>query len=397
MAPRLSEIRSERHSQRTPAPLLQTRRGQLPGLPAQLAKQAIPNGEILLLQFPLKDWYMLNANAEQCATDLLLKDLSQDLPAGGPPSAASLTGQRDAMIFLTPRAAASRQALCNSPGKSLCVKLDSASSKLNVSPLAAARLHSALKTDFALAPTDAPLLHISPSPNVARKRAVRSIEQVRAFASAVSEADTDSETNARSNKMVFASVQGGVDEAQRRICAEAVAGLECSGGFSIDGLFAGETPDARTCAVQASVSALRKVGAGQAPRLLTGGTGAPWDVLRAVEHGIDIVDSSFPFDMAEHGFATRLATSSPGAPINVRDRRWEVSRDPLVSGCPCFVCAGFMRGYVRHLFEVREMMGVTFLAAHNLFDYLSWFQKLREAIEVDAFDVFARDYESVKS
>lgn len=433
MPPRLHVVRTPTHSQQTPAPLLLTKRGQFAHLPPQLAAQATPAATTLLLQLPLADWHILNSNSGQRAAALLkqLSHLPSTLPSHPSkrsypiPRIAALTAQLDAILFLTARAASSRQTLTAAPGKSLAVRYDALSAKSVVTPQQAAELCVAMQAHFVIAPTDAPPFADDKAASAAarRRRALRSVAQVEAFGkemqreptnkvhtSSVSPPDSSRESNNddassshvgkggaqdaasplqdRSN-LVIASIQGGFDKSLRITCAKAVAQLAtCRAGISIDGLYAGEGPDERDAVIQACVSAVE---GGEGVRVLTGGSGAPWEVLRAVARGVDVVEADFPFEMAESGLATRLC--SGGGVENVRQRRWETSREPIVPGCACFVCNGFMRGYVRHLFEVQEMMGVTLVAAHNLWDYLTWFGRMRDAIAEGSFTQFEERYE----
>lgn len=382
MPPRVHEICTERHRQQTPAPLLQTRRGQLPNLPAQLAREAIPPGETLLLALPLQEWHMLNSNAGRLTKDVMSH--LDTLPAGSV-GAAGLTGQMDAVLFLTARAAGSRQTLCDAPGKSLAVRVDRLSVKAGVAPDAVAALHIALHTDFALVPTDAPPLVSPLSAGIRSRRCKRAIEQNRAFVSAALATGSTERT-------LIASVQGGIDVEARTLCGSAVtADNSCKGGVSVDGLFAGEDVDVRDKAIAVSLKATISA---PGMRILTGGTGAPSDVLRAIAHGIDVVDASYPFDMAECGYATRLSCEvGPATHLNIRDRVWETCSLPIIDGCSCFACKGFSRAYVRHLFEVHEMMGVTLLAAHNLWDYLQWFIDIRKSITDGSFNTFIERFE----
>lgn len=396
MPPRLYEIRTDRHTQQTPAPLLTTRRGQLPNLPAQIARQATPEGETLLLGLPLREWHVTNPNAGRLTKDVVS---ALDILPAGMPGAVGLTGQKEAVLFLIARGAGSRDALCAAAGRSsLAVRVDAHSTRGGVTPEAAAALHAALRTDFAIAPTDAPTLSAPPgtgssvgmSGNAAarRRRAVRAGEQLRAFARAAMEAGCDASS-------LVASIQGGADATQRAACAATALDVGCLGGVSVDGLYAGEGPETRDGMICASLQAV-VVAPGM--RVLTGGTGAPWDVLRAVAHGVDVVDASFPFDMAQLGYATHLALADGPAPhLNVRDRKWETSAAPVAPYCSCFVCRGFSRAYLRHLFEVHEMMGVTLVAAHNLWDYINWFRLLRAAIGAGEFNVFVKRFEQARA
>lgn len=437
--PRTFEVRSGTKSQRTPAPLFVTRRGQLPNLPMQLASKVIPSNETLLLSFPLYDWYMMNPNANKDMCDLL-STLQTSL--------SEFTSQKDAILFLTSRAAGSVQTLSENAGKSTVVRVCE-SSGMKITQQAAAKLYRVVRTDFVVAPTDAPFYGRCQARGGQRKRAERSIEQMKDFLNCVRFDGAKQNVDSIEHSCIFASVQGGVGivEERRKVagasentnsgsrkeeeeeegskvsdpnllkdivitknlrkdCATAAVNLmktsisESDGSkmqsisVSIDGLYAGESCVERHEAMKSVMESICKDNSEsmrRGLRLLSGGTGTPWDVLNAVGLGIDIIDSSFPFDMAENGFATRLCFNEEH--LNLRDRKWEICTEAVVQGCSCFVCKGFSKAYIRHLLEVHEMMGVTFLAAHNVWDYLNWFKQLRQAIDTNSFQHFVEQFQ----
>lgn len=405
MAPRILQVRSGPKSQQTPAPLLLTKKGQLPNLPIQLARQSLPDNETFLLSFPLQDWYICNTKTNNLMSDVF--------PSITKKTIAEFTGQTDSIIFLTARAAGSVQTLCDTPGKSTVVRISDGSTKVSQSDVA--KLHNCLSTDFVIAPTDAPFRNGSGGGvGKKRRRADRSIEQVKEFVKEIGSKGRLED--------VFVSLQGGIGEIEERIwgvtevgkgtekeilmktknlreeCGKAVTDLmkqsignDMHINISIDGLYNGESPEERQEAIKSTLAGISSI---DGMRLLTGGTGNPWDVLRAIELGIDIIDSSFPFDMAEYGYATCLSCPvQKDDYVNVRDRKFETCSEKLVVSCQCFVCAGFTKGYLRHLFEVHEMMGVTLVTAHNLWDYLHWFGQIRSAINEGRFQQFIQDYE----
>lgn len=422
MQPRVHRITTESgKSQATPAPLLLTRRGQLPNLPAPLAQLATPQGDTLLLSVPALDWHVINSNSGHGATNLPMP----------PRGISQLTAHLNAIFILSVRAAASRQTLCDTPGKSLTVRLDPSLNKGGITPSDYARLHAFLKTDFAIAPTDAPFYTPTTSHSNKTRRALRSADQCKAFIQACI---TQEKLQLDS---IFASVQVGIDHAKYHPSKQAlstnhihqnvnllsdsynlqqhtasICALGAKGGISIDGLYAGEHPDERTHAMRCALTQAKETST-HGLRLLTGGSGAPWDVLRAVSLGIDVVDASFPFDMAERGYATQLVrlqldydsldsesyigiSCTEFEYVNLRDRKWDTNTDPIVDRCECFVCKGYSRAYIRHLFEVHEMMGVSLLVAHNLWDYLTWFKLLRTAISSNQLGSFIETYERMR-
>ena len=245
------------------------------------------------------------------------------------------------------------------------------SSAIKATQSGVAKLHKVLATDFVVSPTDSPYpekLASGGSKNAKIKRTNRSVEQVKEFLQCVS-----NESYALGS--VIGSIQGCVTPNRygkerekdrndvnesggrgtptkevnlRRYCTTRVLdemkkckGLDQSAiSISIDGLYGGENANERGDAIKSLLDVADKSGT-KGVRILSGGGGAPWDVLRAVELSVDIIDSTFPFDMAEDGYVTQL--SSGKEHVNVRDRGWETSDRALADRCECLVCNGFCR------------------------------------------------------
>ena len=74
-------------------------------------------------------------------------------------------------------------------------------------------------------------------------------------------------------------------------------------------------------------------------------------------------------------------------PIRLRNLKFERDDRPIEAGCPCAACRR-SRGYIRHLFMAREMLGPILLTIHNLTYYQRLMADAREAIETDRFEVF---------
>ena len=56
------------------------------------------------------------------------------------------------------------------------------------------------------------------------------------------------------------------------------------------------------------------------------------------------------------------------------------------------LCAGFSRGYLRHLIKNDEILGLRLLTLHNLFFYLDLMKRARRAIDTGAFSPFKADF-----
>jgi queuine tRNA-ribosyltransferase accessory subunit len=381
----------------TPAPLLLTSRGQLPRLPRELLERTVPSpSESLLFQLPLVDWYCLNPNDAVLGSDIIAK-------ARAPGGVAGFCGLPPAAVtVLSTRAAASPDFITATPGNSLSISTDSGSHRPCVSPSAVVKLHNALSTRYVEAPSDSPFLQPSPALNPARAVSRSVARAARLLDATLEEIDNvGAIVDGRSQCSLLIPVQGGTDSAQRAISVANARTVFAErptqvAGFVLAGLYAGENPTDRWAAVDTAVAALPP----GPPRFLAGSLGSPADVLEAVARGVDIVDAAYPFTVAADGCALDLAR---GTKICLRDREFERSPKPLLEGCQCLACGigpetggYYTRAYIRHMLDVHEMLGDTLLVAHNLRNYLEWFQRMRHAIGAGEFDQFRLDFYKVR-
>lgn len=276
------------------------------------------------------------------------------------------------MLFLCTRRAGTAEFVTDTPGKTTSI---SGEGVTKIWPVEIGRLHKALGTDFVCSPADSAML--PGRVNALAKRVKRAEKQVDELVG-----------ECGGGHGVFASVQGGDDvELRRKAAKEARRDVS---GYCLDGFYAGEGPEVRWKCVEGAIEGLGDEGV----RILTGGHGSPGEVLRAVGMGVDVVEGGFPFEMAVEGYATDLRR---GGRVNCRERGGGGECGAAVEGCACGVCrGGFSRGYVRHLLEVHEMMGITLLAAHNMWDYLEWFGKVREAVSDGRLEQFVSEFERMR-
>ena len=238
---------------------------------------------------------------------------------------------------------------------------------------------------------------------------------------------------------VFASLQGGADVQERRACAEGIVerhGTQLA-GFAIGSVGAGETPgEHRQSLLRASIEPTPW----DKPRYVAG-LGAPLDVLDALESGVDLVEASFCHQCTTQGYALtfpvkpppttngagglkkrkrcdgkdgderhervaedeervaedgeeedanrRLLTGGDAFKSNMWALAYRADKRPLLPGCECYTCERYMRAYVHHLLQCREMTASVLLDAHNQFHFLRFFAAARDAIGNDAFAAFA--------
>jgi len=170
-------------------------------------------------------------------------------------------------------------------------------------------------------------------------------------------------------QMQFAIVQGGLEPDLRCECAEALAELNFP-GYAIGGLSVGEPPERMYDIIEATVPAMPT----GKPRYLMG-VGSPVDLLEAVKRGIDLFDCVIPTRNGRNAMAF-----TDNGPLRLRNAKYQRDARPLEDNCPCPACRR-SRGYLRHLFLAREMLGPVLLTIHNITYYQRLMSHIREAVE----------------
>ncbi len=181
----------------------------------------------------------------------------------------------------------------------------------------------------------------------------------------------------RDDQALFGIVQGGTNPDERRRSADGLLPLDFP-GYAIGGLSVGEPPEAMYETLDVTIPMLPT----DRPRYLMG-VGTPRDLFEAVVRGVDLFDCVMP---TRNGRSASAFTSE--GEIRIRNNRFRTDRGALDPNCGCRVCTGFSRGYIRHLFQAKEMLGPIMLSYHNLVFYQNFLRSLREAIRADRLDEF---------
>jgi queuine tRNA-ribosyltransferase len=151
-------------------------------------------------------------------------------------------------------------------------------------------------------------------------------------------------------------------------------------GYAIGGLSVGESPQEMLAGVDMTVPMLPA----DKPRYLMG-VGRPIDLLEAVARGVDLFDCVMPTRNGRNA----LAFTDAG-PIRLRNREHALDRRPLDTACPCLACR-HSRGYLRHLFQVGEMLGPMLVSIHNLTYYQRLLAGARQAIADDRLAAYLNE------
>ncbi|HVA47691.1 MAG TPA: tRNA guanosine(34) transglycosylase Tgt [Pirellulales bacterium] len=196
-------------------------------------------------------------------------------------------------------------------------------------------------------------------------------------------AERSRDAHRRGDQAQFGIIQGGLDEPLRVWCAEQLAALDFT-GYAVGGLSVGETPEEMYRVLDFTVPAMPD----NKPRYLMG-VGRPQDLLEAIERGIDLFDCVMPTRNGRNAVAF-----TDFGPIRLRNKQFERDPRPLDADCPCAACR-HSRGYLRHLFMAREMLGPVLLSIHNLTYYQRLLAAARQAIAADRFVEYRRGKEQV--
>ncbi|MCF7669609.1 MAG: tRNA guanosine(34) transglycosylase Tgt [Verrucomicrobia bacterium] len=182
-------------------------------------------------------------------------------------------------------------------------------------------------------------------------------------------------------QQVFGIVQGAGHPELREHCAKELVQMDFD-GYAIGGVSVGEPEAEMMKAVEFSVPFLPT----DKPRYAMG-LGTPAQIVELVARGVDMFDCVLPTRIARNGTAfTKKGT------INIKAGLYKSDPRPIEEGCNCFACANFSRAYLRHLINVKEILGLRMLSVHNTHCYLDLMSTIRRQIEQGTFDSFRRQF-----
>jgi queuine tRNA-ribosyltransferase len=174
--------------------------------------------------------------------------------------------------------------------------------------------------------------------------------------------------------LLFGILQGGTHEELRRACAPPLADLAFD-GYAIGGVAVGEPKEAIRRITQFSARLLPE----EKPRYLMG-VGTPADLLESVRAGVDLFDCVLP---TRHGRMGHAYTRH--GEVTIKHERFKQDLSPLDPACACPVCRRHSRAYLRHLFALKDFSAPMLLSLHNVYFYLEWMRRIREAISAGTF------------
>lgn len=172
-----------------------------------------------------------------------------------------------------------------------------------------------------------------------------------------------------SGTALFGIAQGGAFDDLRKQSIESISEHDLF-GYAIGGVSVGEHKEELVRAIEFAAPLMPK----HKPRYLMG-VGTPEDFFAAVSRGVDMFDCVTP---TRHGRMHQAFTSQ--GRMNLRNLRWQTDTGPIDPACECEACAGFSRGYIRHLCKTGEMLGATLISLHNIHFFHTLMAELRKAV-----------------
>ena len=168
---------------------------------------------------------------------------------------------------------------------------------------------------------------------------------------------------------LFPIVQGCVYPDLRQEAAKRLRDLDRD-GYAIGGLAVGEPAEK----MYEMIEVVNDILPTDKPRYLMG-VGTPWNILEAIERGVDMFDCVMPTRNGRNG---QIFTWN--GVMNLRNKKWEDDFSELDPCGTAYVDHQYSRAYVRHLIHSDEMLGLEILSIHNLAFYLELVKAAREHI-----------------
>jgi len=168
---------------------------------------------------------------------------------------------------------------------------------------------------------------------------------------------------------LFPIVQGCVYTDLRQEAAKRLRDLDRD-GYAIGGLAVGEPTEQ----MYEMIEVVNDILPATKPRYLMG-VGTPWNILEAIERGVDMFDCVMPTRNGRNGMIFTM-----NGVMNMRNQKWADDFSELDPDGTCYVDHDYSRAYVRHLIQVKEGLGLSILSLHNLTFYLRLVTEARQHI-----------------
>jgi len=186
---------------------------------------------------------------------------------------------------------------------------------------------------------------------------------------------------ARNGQLLFGIVQGSSFKDLRERSAKEIVDIGFD-GYAIGGISVGEPVEVMFESLDFTMPFLPE----DSPRYMMG-IGMPDQMVMAVARGVDMFDTCIPTRYGRYG-----TVFTKQGKLVIRNGEYSVDQRPMDESCECFACRKYTRSYIRHLFNVGEILGLYLASYHNLYFYLQLMRNIRSAIEAGNFAEFQKEF-----
>ena len=180
---------------------------------------------------------------------------------------------------------------------------------------------------------------------------------------------------------LFGIVQGSTYKDLRAESVKGLVPLEFD-GYAIGGLAVGEPTESMYELTEFTAALLPS----EKPRYLMG-VGTPENLLECIARGVDMFDCVLP---TRNGRNAMLFTRH--GRINITNVQFKTDSSPVDEECECYGCRNFSRAYLRHLFQVKEILALQLASLHNLTMYLWLVKEARRHILSNDFSLWKKSF-----
>jgi len=243
----------------------------------------------------------------------------------------------------------------------------------NLSPEKVVEIQEILGSDVQMA------LDVCTPPDITYKEALKALDITTHWAKRAKKRWLATDESYRG--LLFGIIQGNFYKDLRKKSTEEILSLDLP-GIAIGGLSVGETVNKFLDFLSYSAEMLPET----KPRYLMG-IGTPDYILSAVENGIDLFDCVYGTRIARNG----SVFTNEGL-LSLKKDIHKNNSSPIQEGCTCRACTRYSRGYLRHLFKTKEILGPMLATEHNLYFLKNFINSIQKSIENNSFTVFKKQF-----
>lgn len=187
-------------------------------------------------------------------------------------------------------------------------------------------------------------------------------------------------------QFLFGIIQGANYEDLRKASAQFISSLDFD-GIAIGGESIGYNMEATTNILDWIYPLIPE----NKPHYAMGVGLNPTDLLKAIEHGVDMFDCVAPTRLARHGMLLTF-NKEKNHRLNIKNARHAKELVPIDVACDCYTCKNYARSYLHHLFATDEMTGLRLASIHNLRFMLKLMEDARAAINADNWQDLRKEW-----